>query len=164
MDQKKKIKVHRFTNNLQGLQKVMVKDFSWNIIAWNALLFEKTLKQFINSRYRELWTYFKHISWHGETCRNKGGFSRYFLPTPMMIEPKFSQVCYFVYKLWYTKCGPLDNCLTKVSNGKKGCTQKEEKEEEIWFEEFAILNKATAISEVLLKVHQPCTRFYFTLF
>ena len=27
---------HRFTNNLQGLQKVMVKDFSWNIIPWNA--------------------------------------------------------------------------------------------------------------------------------
>ena len=22
------------------------------------------------------------------------------------IEPKFSQVCYFIYKLWYTKCGP----------------------------------------------------------
>ena len=28
----KKLKVHRFTNNLQGLQKVMVKDFSWNVI------------------------------------------------------------------------------------------------------------------------------------
>ena len=40
-----KLKVHRFTNNLQGLQKVMVKDFPWNIIPWNALLFEKTLKQ-----------------------------------------------------------------------------------------------------------------------
>ena len=38
-------KVHRFTNNLQGLQKVVVKDFSWKIIPWNALLFEKTLKQ-----------------------------------------------------------------------------------------------------------------------
>ena len=35
----KKIKVHRFTNNLQGLQKVMVKDFSWNIIPWNAFSF-----------------------------------------------------------------------------------------------------------------------------
>ena len=34
-----KLKVHRFTNSLQGLQKVMVKDFSWNIIPWNALLF-----------------------------------------------------------------------------------------------------------------------------
>ena len=41
-----KIKVHRFTHNLQGLQKVMVKDFSWNIIPWNALLFEKTVKQY----------------------------------------------------------------------------------------------------------------------
>ena len=42
---KKKKKVHRFTNNLQGLMKVMVKDFSWNIIPWNALLFEQTFKQ-----------------------------------------------------------------------------------------------------------------------
>ena len=42
----KKIKVHRFTNNLQGLQKAMVKNFSWNIIPWNALLFEKTAKQY----------------------------------------------------------------------------------------------------------------------
>ena len=42
-----KLKVHWFTNNLQGLQKVMVKDYMypWNIISWNALLFEKTLKQ-----------------------------------------------------------------------------------------------------------------------
>ena len=39
-----KLKVHRFTNNLERLQKVMVKDFSWNIIPWNALLFEKTFK------------------------------------------------------------------------------------------------------------------------
>ena len=43
---RKKKKVHRFTNNLQGLQKVVVKDFSWNIIPWNALLFEKTVKQY----------------------------------------------------------------------------------------------------------------------
>ena len=42
----KKKKVHRFTNNLQGLQKAMVKDLSWNIIPWNALLFEKTAKQY----------------------------------------------------------------------------------------------------------------------
>ena len=32
-----KIKVHRFINYLQGLQKVMVKDFSCNIIPCNAL-------------------------------------------------------------------------------------------------------------------------------
>ena len=42
----KKKKVHRLTNNLQGLQKVVVKDFPWNIIQWNALLFEKTVKQY----------------------------------------------------------------------------------------------------------------------
>ena len=41
----KQKKVHRFTTHLQGLQQVMVKDFSWNIIPWNALMFEKTLKQ-----------------------------------------------------------------------------------------------------------------------
>ena len=39
-------KNHRFTNNLQGLQKVMAKDYSWNVVPWNALLFEKTLKQY----------------------------------------------------------------------------------------------------------------------
>ena len=42
-----KFEVHRFTNNLQGIQKVMVKDFPWNVrpIPWIALLFEKTSKQ-----------------------------------------------------------------------------------------------------------------------
>ena len=42
----KNLKVHRFTNNLQCLQKAKVKDLSWNIIPWNALLFVKTLKQY----------------------------------------------------------------------------------------------------------------------
>ena len=42
----KQKKVHRLTNYLQGLQKVVVKYFSWNIIPWNALLFEKTVKQY----------------------------------------------------------------------------------------------------------------------
>ena len=40
----KNLKVDRFTNNLEGLQKVMVKDCSLNIIPWNAILFEKTLQ------------------------------------------------------------------------------------------------------------------------
>jgi hypothetical protein len=39
-----KKEVHRFTNNLQGLQKVVVKDFSRNIIPRNALLFENKVK------------------------------------------------------------------------------------------------------------------------
>ena len=51
------------------------------------------------------------MPWHSETCGNKGGFSLSFLPKPMTIEPKFSQVRYFIYKLWYTKCGPLDNIV-----------------------------------------------------
>ena len=53
---KRKKKVHRLTNNLQSLQKVVVKYFSWNIIPWNALLFEKTVKQyqFLISRIKDL--------------------------------------------------------------------------------------------------------------
>ena len=35
------------------------------------------------------------------------GFPVIFFPT----EPKFSQVCYFIYKLRYTKCGPFDNTV-----------------------------------------------------
>ena len=69
--------------------------------------FWENIKTIINSPHRELRIYSKHMSWHGETCGNKGRFSRYFLPTPMTnIESKFSQVCYFIYKLWYTKCRP----------------------------------------------------------
>ena len=93
----KTIKVHRFTNNLQGLKKVMVKDFSWNIIPWNALLFEKTLKQYQFSISRITDLFQTHVI-HSGTCGNKGGVSRYFLPTRWPIEPKFSQVCYFIYK------------------------------------------------------------------
>ena len=70
----KQKQVHRLTNNLQGLQKVVVKCFSLNIIPWNALLFEKTVKQYQFS-LRELRIYFKHMSWHGETRWYKGGFS-----------------------------------------------------------------------------------------
>ena len=38
----KKLKAQRFTNDLQGLQKVMVKDFSWNIIS--CFTFWETIK------------------------------------------------------------------------------------------------------------------------
>ena len=55
----------------------MVKDFSWNIIPWNALLFEKTLKQLSILNIKN------YMSWHGETCGNKRGFCHYFLSTPM---------------------------------------------------------------------------------
>ena len=61
----------------------MVKDFSWNIIPWNALLFKKTLKQLsiLDS---------ENYGFILNTCHDKAkraetrvGFSRYFLPTSM---------------------------------------------------------------------------------
>ena len=61
----------------------MVKDFSWNIMPWNALLFEKTLKQLSvldNENYGLLVNTCHDTAKRAE---NKGGFSRYFLPTPM---------------------------------------------------------------------------------
>ena len=104
-----KIKVHRLTNNLQGLQKVMVKDLSWNIIPWNALLFEKTLKQH--------WFSYRFIL---NTCHDTAkcselrvGFPVIFCRLRWPVEPKFVQVCYFIYKLWYTKCGPWAILFTK---------------------------------------------------
>ena len=104
-DTEKKKKNHRFTNNLQGLQKVMVKDFSWNISPWKALLFEKTVKQYKFSIARI--TYLLYDTCHDTAKRAKTGvgfpviFSRLQCP----IEPKYPQDCYFIYKLWYTKCG-----------------------------------------------------------
>ena len=37
------------------------------------------------------------------------GFPIIFSRLRWLIEPTFSQVCYFIYTLWYTKCGSLDN-------------------------------------------------------
>ena len=75
-------KNHRFTNNFQGLQKVIVKDFSWNIIPWNASLFEKTLKQLsILSVMNYGFIYTCHDT--AKRVETRVGFPRYFLPTPM---------------------------------------------------------------------------------
>ena len=41
------------------------------------------------------------------------GFPVIFTRLRWPIEPKFSQVCYFIYKLWYTKCWPWTVLLTK---------------------------------------------------
>ena len=101
-------KVHRFTNNLQGLQKVMVKDFSWNIIPWNALLIEKTFKQLSIldiDNYGFILNTCQDTAKHTET---RVGFPVIFSRLRWPIEPKFYQVCYFIYKFRYTKCGPLD--------------------------------------------------------
>ena len=105
------IKVHRFTNNFQSLQKVMVKDFSWNIIPWNALLFEKTFKQLSIldiENYGFILNTCHDTAKHAET---RVGFPVIFSRLWWPIEPKFSQVCYFIYKLWYTKCGTLNNSV-----------------------------------------------------
>ena len=110
---KKTLKVHRFTNNLQGMQKVMVKDFSWNITPWNALLFEKTLKQYkfsISRIYRFILNTCHVLAKRAET---RVGFPVIFSRLRWPIEPKFSQDCYFIYKLWYTKCGPWTILFTE---------------------------------------------------
>ena len=94
-----KLEVHRFTNKLQGLQKVMVKDFPWNIIPRNALLFEKTLKQLpiLNIEHNG----FILNTFHDTAKRadTRVGFPVIFSRLRWPIEPKSSQVCYFIYKL-----------------------------------------------------------------
>ena len=64
-------KIHKSSQiyKLQGLQKVMVKDFSSNIIPW--------MKCFT------FWENIKHMSWDGKRAETRVGFPRYFLPTPM---------------------------------------------------------------------------------
>ena len=107
-----KLKVHRFTNNLQGLQKVIVKDFPWNIIPRNALLFEKTFTQFVANLdiedNRFILNTCHDTAKHAET---RMGFPVIFSRLWWPIEPKFWQVCYFIYKLWYTKCGPFTDVV-----------------------------------------------------
>ena len=73
---------HRFTNNLQGLQKVMVKDFSWNIIPSNALLFEKTFKQ-LSIPVVENYGFILNTCHDTKRAETRVGFPRCFLPTPM---------------------------------------------------------------------------------
>ena len=61
----------------------MVKDFSRNIIPWNALLFEKTLKQLsilVVENYGFI-LYTCHDT--AKRAETKVGFPRFFLPTPM---------------------------------------------------------------------------------
>ena len=67
-----RIKNHTFKNNLQGLQKVIVKDFSWNISPWNALLFEKTSFGSLVYTITIHWTLFLFIwLWNGnKLCPN----------------------------------------------------------------------------------------------
>ena len=125
-----KSKVHRFTNNLQGLQKVMVNDFSWNIISWNnisridvVLMLKHFLKYYFMKCFNIKTTSILDIEIYGfilNTCHDTAkleetrvGFPVIFSRLRWLIEPKFSQVCYFRYKLWYRKCDPWTILFTE---------------------------------------------------
>ena len=61
------------------------------------------------------------MSLHGETCGNKGEFSLFFLPTLMIFLVKiFTGLIILYIKLWYTKCGPLDNTVYLSRHCKMG--------------------------------------------
>jgi hypothetical protein len=89
----RKKKNHRYTNNLQGLQKVVVKDFSWNIMPWNALLFEKTVSILDNENYWFILNTCHDRAKHADT---RVGFPIIFSQLRWPVEPKFSQVCYLI--------------------------------------------------------------------
>ena len=89
----------------------MVKDFSCNINPWNALLFEKTLKQLPILDIENYGFILNTCHDTAKRAETRLGFPVIFSRLWWPIEPKFSQVCYFTYKLWYTKCGPLVNTV-----------------------------------------------------
>ena len=84
------------------------KDFTWKITPWNALLEKKTQLKQLSTLHIENNRFILN------TCHNTAkraetvGFPVIFSRLRWPFEPKFSQVCYFRYKLWYTKCGLLD--------------------------------------------------------
>ena len=85
-----------------------MRDFSWKIIPWYVLLFEKTkqLSQLKQLSILDIENYRFILNTCHETvncAETRVGFPVIFSRLP--IEPKFSQVFYFMYKLWYTKCG-----------------------------------------------------------
>ena len=94
---RRKKKVHRFTGFTEGNgERLLLKYYSMKCFTfWENI---KTISILDSENYGFILNTI--MSWHSETCGNKSGFSSYFLPSP--IEPKFSQVCYFM--LWYTKC------------------------------------------------------------
>ena len=95
-----------------------MKDFSWNINPWNALLFENTLKQLsilVIDNYGFILNTCHDTAIRAEI---RVGFPVIFSQLRWPIEPKFSQVCYFIlscdiHEVWafdntfYRKC-PMD--------------------------------------------------------
>ena len=89
----------------------MIKDFSWNIVPWNALLFEKTLKQLPILDIENYGFIVNTCHDTAKRAKTRVGFPVIFSRLRWPIEPKFSQVCYFIYISCDTKCGPLDNTV-----------------------------------------------------
>ena len=99
-----KLKYHRFTSNLQGLQKLMVKDSPWSIIPYNALLFEKTLKQFSILDIED--NKFILNTCH-DTAKQGWVFTIFSPNSDDRLSLNFHRfVILYIYKLWYTKFGP----------------------------------------------------------
>ena len=106
---------HRFTNNLQGLQKVPVKDFSWNIIPRNALLFDiKTISILDSENYGFLLNTCHDTAKRVET---RVGFPVIFSRLRWPIDPKFSQVCVLYISCGTRSVGLGQYCLPNMYNG-----------------------------------------------
>ena len=82
--------------------------------------FRENIKTIINYRGRELRIYFKHMSWHGETCGNKGGFSHLFSPdSDDRLNLNFHRFVIFISVVIHEVWAFGQYCLPKVSNGLK---------------------------------------------
>ena len=92
----KKIKVHRFTNNLQGLQKVVVKDFSYIYYSMKCFTFwenSKTISILDSENYGFILNTCHDTAKRADT---RVGFLVIFSRLRWPIEPRFSQVCYLI--------------------------------------------------------------------
>ena len=90
-----KLKVHRFTNNLQGL--LLLKYYSMKCFTfWENI---KTISILDIENYGFILNTCHDTAKRAETWV---GFLVIFSRLRWPIEPKFSQACYFIIKLWYT--------------------------------------------------------------
>ena len=102
-------KVHRFTNYLQGLQKVMVKDrLLWKYYSMKCFTFWENNKTIINSQYRELQIYLNTCHDTVKQGETRVGFPVIFSRLRWRIEPKFH-----MFVILYISCWPLDNTVTE---------------------------------------------------
>ena len=74
----------------------MVKDFPWNIIPWNALLFEKTLKYLSILDIENNGFILNTCHDMAKRAETRVWFHIIFSRLRWPMKPKFSQVCYFI--------------------------------------------------------------------